>query len=114
MTRQGSKVSDEILMSFMDRIEKSVDNIKKIVGDVSIRVATLETKEDIREKLEIKKAILITIIMFMIGTIGGLLGYIWGKEQRNERIQESIESSHSRSEEVREGISFNWKDRFGV
>lgn len=89
--REQLGISNEILMSFMDRMEKAVTDIRESVSSVNGRVSGLEVRFDSHEKNEIKKAMLITIIMFMVGIIGGLLGYIWGKENSNERVQERIE-----------------------
>lgn len=89
--RELSGISDDVLMVFMERIEKSVSDIRNSVSELSKEHAALHTRVEEHIKQEVKKAILITIIMFMIGVIGGLLGYIWGKEHTNERVQTSIE-----------------------
>lgn len=84
-------VSENILMAFMERMEKNVKEINTSVSNLSREHAALNTKVEEHIKQEVKKAILITIIMFMVGIIGGLLGYIWGKEHTNERVQTSTE-----------------------
>ncbi len=82
----------------MDKIEQSVSDISKSVAELSTKHASLNTKFEEHIKQEVKKAILITIILFMATTIGSLLGYIWGKEDRNERIQERTERPFKESQ----------------
>lgn len=78
MQRQSTSISDELLMKFMERIEKSVSDIEHSVSNLSIKVNSVETVLEEREKNEVKRATLLTVIFFLASIIGGLLGYIWG------------------------------------
>ena len=98
MVENRSVVSDEILMAFMKEVKKDVSLIKDSVGQLANKQVETETKLNSYIDNEIKKAVLITIIMFLIGLIGGLLGYIWGtKQKEDDKLREKTKSGISGS-----------------
>ena len=89
-------VSDEVLLKFMDEIRADVKKLVGSISEVDGRVSSLRAEFDAHKDSEVKRAMLITIIMFLVGLIGGLLGYIWGKkDERREEVHQSIEARHS-------------------
>ena len=117
MNQMRSKVSDEVLMAFMDKIETSAAKMATSVNDLAIKQVETETKLNSYIENEIKKVTLITIIIFLIGLICGLIGYIWGtKQKEDDRLREktksgisgSAERSHKEGQE--QHVSNEWYD----
>lgn len=85
-------------MSFMDSVNKAVKNIETSVSELTVRHVKLEERVDNHVKSRFTHNLYFVLIAIMVGIISGLLGYIWGKEEiKNERVQESIERTHSGS-----------------
>ena len=89
--REISSLSDEVLMNFMNRMEDFAKSIQSSVADVTTNHTKLEERVDNHIKHSFTINTYIAIIIFLIGIISGLLGYIWGKDDKNERIQERTE-----------------------
>ena len=101
--RDGSVVSDEILMQFMKDVKKSVDEIRESVSKLSLAHVKIEERLDnhisnektvksVEDDHDKKKTVYIALISILVGLIIFGLGYIWrDKTIKNERVQESIE-----------------------
>lgn len=108
--RDGSVVSDEILMQFMKDVKKSVDEIRESVSRLSLahvknterlenHIANEKTVKGVEDAHDKKRTVYVALISILVGLIIFGLGYIWrDKKENNERVQESIERPFERSQ----------------
>lgn len=111
MTRDTSKVSDEILLSFMEEMKKdrvaagkemaamrdlislNAKSISLLDSDLRNHIQNSQGVEDVKKDFDRKANWHIFIIGILITILLTCLGYIWGKEKNNERVRENIEST---------------------
>ena len=88
---ERSKISDEILLGFMNKMETAVDNIGNSVNELSTNHKVLEKEVQNHIKNTYTNKMYIGIIVVLVGMIGGLIGYVWGSEKNNKYINNGKE-----------------------
>lgn len=98
---ERSKISDEILLGFMSKMETAMTDVKNSVADINNSVHDLSSNHKVLEaKVEnhiqntFNNKMYIGIIIVLVGMIGGLIGYVWGSE-KNNKYENHVKEIHS-------------------
>jgi len=91
----SDKRTDDLLIKIMENISNDVREIKTSMTVVSKETVRLRSDLDNHIKGSFTKTMMIVILIALVGIISGLMGYIWGLDNKNENKNVRQEKVHS-------------------